>query len=115
MPAGPLALNPGRYRLTDRGSLWYNHMQVESLPVFELLRVMRMFGSIDDQAKAFSRREEEMGSQEREVMEIVRAQFGSSRLGKLAHKATLKLHDLPFFDRRAVGFTGPLESRQRPA
>lgn len=103
----------GRYRLTDRGLLWYNHMQVESLPVFELLRVLRMFGSIEDQTKAFSRREEEMGSQEREVLEIVRSQFGSSRLGKLAHMATLKLHDLPFFDRRAVGFTGPIEPRQR--
>ncbi|HXI57504.1 MAG TPA: radical SAM protein [Polyangia bacterium] len=103
---GLLSRVPGGYRLTERGTLWYNHMQIEALPMTEMLRILRMFGSIDDQEASLR----DDNSQTRELLELVRARGGVGHLGEMVYRGILKAHKLPIFDRRAIGFTGPVSA-----
>jgi len=98
---------PGGYRLTERGALWYNHMQMDALSLVEKVKIMRMFGSIEEQDEALSNAEAST-AQSRELMTFVRGSMGPAAVW--AYRAMLKVHKLPFFDRRAISFTGPVQA-----
>jgi coproporphyrinogen III oxidase-like Fe-S oxidoreductase len=99
-----------RYRLTQQGALWYNLMQMELLTVADQLQLVRMFGSPEEQRRMFAKNEGELHTHERELLAMVRSnRFGTLRL--MGYRAYLLLHQLPWFDRRAVGFTGPIDEQ----
>jgi coproporphyrinogen III oxidase-like Fe-S oxidoreductase len=102
---GLIERTPGGYRLSERGALWYNHMQMDTLPLTEMMKLLRMFGSIQEQEKALSGGE--LDSQSRELLSFVRGSMGPTAV--LGYKALLKIQQLPFFDQRAIGFTGPVQ------
>ena len=100
---------PGGHRLTERGALWYNHMQMEAMPAWEMLKIARMFGSIEEQRRSLAG-DGDASSQSRELLEMVRAQDNMGRVAEWAYQAFLRVHKLPFFDQRAIGFTGAIDA-----
>ena len=107
--AGLLTDGGDEFRLTDLGAVWYNHMQIDVLPFAELISALRMFGSIKDQEQMLSKPKAELAGFERELLNLVSSR-NNSTLRLLAYKTILKLHRLPGFDKRAIGFTGTIES-----
>jgi coproporphyrinogen III oxidase-like Fe-S oxidoreductase len=100
----------GGYKLTTDGALWYNHMQMELLSLSDQLQLLRMFGSSDEQRRMLAKDEGELYPHERELLSVIRSnRFGGLRL--MAYRAYLLLRQLPWFDQRAVGFTGPIDEQ----
>jgi coproporphyrinogen III oxidase-like Fe-S oxidoreductase len=96
------------YRLTEKGKLWYNHMQIDLLSIPDTIKSLRMLGSVEDQIKSISKRKTQ-NSSEQELLIMMRHSGRLGLLNFLVYRSYLRLLQLPFFDKRAVGFTGPLE------
>jgi oxygen-independent coproporphyrinogen-3 oxidase len=96
------------FQLTPLGSLWYNHMQMDLLSPMDIIRSIRMFGSIGEQIEAISHGNSG-NSQDQEMLKLIKNSGNSSFLGLTSYKMILKVLSLPIFDKRAVGFTGPVD------
>lgn len=97
----------GGYKLSRRGVLWYNHMQMELLPLPYLVKAAAaMFGSVENQ-------KDKQGDQDLTDTQAheLRQMFAThGKAGTLAFDAFMAAKRLPFFDSRPVGFTGVVES-----
>ena len=102
--------NNGGYRLTEFGALWFNHMQMEMLSLCDLAKAARFFGPIGDQLRATRRSFGRPQSYERELLRLVRHGGRFGRLSYLGYLAYLYLRQRPYFERTAMGFTGPVEA-----
>jgi oxygen-independent coproporphyrinogen-3 oxidase len=65
----------GGWRLTPEGTLWYNQMQIELLPMSDLFRNVRLLGSIEEQALLLSG-DTPLG---REILALARSYCGVPR------------------------------------
>jgi oxygen-independent coproporphyrinogen-3 oxidase len=95
------------YRLTEWGKLWYNHLQMDLLPMGDMAWALRMFGSISQQLEMMSTPTEQMRPFERALLSQLKS-HGPAMF--LLYKFYLLLHRLPFLDRRPIGFTGPVDA-----
>lgn len=94
------------YRLSARGLLWYNHMQMELLPLQYLIKAAgSMFGAVENQKQ--SDVASGIDTQAHEITEMFKSH---GQLGLLAYKGFMAARRLPFMDSRAVGFTGVVDS-----
>jgi len=94
---------PGGHKLTERGLLWYNQMQMELLPLSYLIKAAgSMFGAVEEKKAG----DAQVNTQGYELMEMIRSHGPA---GVWAYKGFQALRKLPFFDSRPVGFTGTVE------
>ncbi len=98
----------GTTRLTARGALWYNHLQMDALPLRDLIRTLGMFGSLAEQLRASKQRLDELPEHRRELVQIIRGHGWRGKLRYAAYMAYLRLASLTRRDRGALGFTGPV-------
>jgi len=111
---GLVDLREGVYHLTDEGSHWYNQMQLELLPFWEMVKMAGIMGSMEEQRRAFSVSEDQMPAMTRQLRDFIRKSSGIKGWMRLAgYKTLLRLKQLPFLESRGVSFTGPVESRKR--
>jgi len=91
--------------LTPRGSLWYNHMQMEYIALTDLQAMAQMIGSFEDIEKMMNDPNNGIG---REIRALIQGNGGA--LGELKYfgvKSALKIaKSLPVIDQRAIGWTG---------
>ena len=91
------------YKLSRRGVLWYNHMQMELLPISSLVKAAgTMFGSVE--ADKLLEPVENTQS-----YELARLFSGYGTAGTLAFKAFMAARKLKLIDQRTIGFTGAVE------
>jgi oxygen-independent coproporphyrinogen-3 oxidase len=107
--AGLVERAVGGYGLTSLGRLWYNHMQMDLLPMLEQVKLLRMFSGFREQHQATRKPDEDLKSHERELLAMIRSRGTFSDLRMWAYKAYLRLRLLPLLDNRAIGFTGVVE------
>lgn len=94
---------PGGHKLTDRGMLWYNQMQMELLPLSYLIKAAgSMFGAVEEKKDG----DAQVDTQGYELMEMIRSH---GRMAVWAYRGFQAVRKLPFFDNRPVGFTGVVE------
>lgn len=94
------------YQLTSRGRLWYNHMQMEVLPLREQLQASRMFGSSTQQSQLFDRSTKE-NSLEYELLQTISSGTGVlGGLRKQAYRMLLALRRARRDKESAIDFTG---------
>jgi oxygen-independent coproporphyrinogen-3 oxidase len=94
------------HRLSARGLLWYNHMQMELLPLRYLIKAAgSMFGAVEHQKESDVALN--VDTQAHEITEMFKSH---GRVGLLAYKGFMAARRLPFMERRAVGFTGVVDS-----
>jgi coproporphyrinogen III oxidase-like Fe-S oxidoreductase len=98
----------GGYDLTPLGKLWYNHMQMDLLPVSDWLKSLRMFGTLEQLIQGTTNEAAE-GSEFRELLSLIRngPVFGFVRTAMFQVYLRF-LHN--FADTRAVGFTGYVDA-----
>lgn len=95
---------PGGYKLSDRGILWYNHMQMELLPLHYLVKAAgAMFGSLDTET-------EEVAEENTQSYELTRLFGAYGWLGTVAFNAFMGARRFGLIDSRPVGFTGTVEA-----
>lgn len=98
----------GSARLTPRGALWYNHLQMDVLPLRDLVRTLGMFGSLAEQRRASKVSLERLPEHRRELLQVIRGHGLAGRLRFAGYRAYLRLAALVRRDRGALGFTGPV-------
>ncbi|MEO8842055.1 MAG: radical SAM protein, partial [Kofleriaceae bacterium] len=98
----------GTARATTQGALWYNHLQMDVLPLRDLIRTLGMFGSLAEQLRASKQRLDELPEHRRELVQIIRGHGWRGRLRYAAYRAYLRFASLTRRDRGALGFTGPV-------
>jgi len=98
----------GTTRVTARGALWYNHLQMDVLPLRDLVRTLGMFGSLAEQRRASKQRFDDLPEHRRELVQIIRGHGWRGRFRYAAYRAYLRLASLTRRDRGALGFTGPV-------
>lgn len=97
---------PGGYALTERGRLWYNHMQMDLLPLREQIVASRMFGSAAQQEQMFAGNNPE-NSLEYEMLRLIA--LGGGMVGKaraLGYRGLLAARSLLRSKSSALDFTG---------
>jgi hypothetical protein len=97
------------YKLTEWGALWYNHAQLELLPIHELAKSLRLFGSLDSQRQLLNTEFNELSGYEQEMLTMFGFNKDGRSLRSKLYKGYLDVRRLPFFDNRAIGFTGPVD------
>jgi oxygen-independent coproporphyrinogen-3 oxidase len=95
-------------RLSTRGALWYNHLQMEVLPLKDLVRTLGMFGSLAEQLRASKENLQQLPEHRRELVQVIRGRGLRGRLRFAAYRAYLRLAALMRRDQGALGFTGPV-------
>ena len=92
------------YALTAWGALWENQMQLSMLTPFDLIKMLPMMGSVDEQEEMISGD----GQLAQELLAQVRMSTGFIGTAReLAYRTTLKVMKYaPFIDRRGVGYLG---------
>jgi oxygen-independent coproporphyrinogen-3 oxidase len=95
-------------RLTERGVLWYNHLQMDLLPVHDLVRTLGMFGSLADQRAALDRGGGALPGHRRDLLATIRGRGVGGWLRYRAYRAYLRYAAWRRRDRAALGFTGPV-------
>lgn len=98
----------GGYRLTFRGQLWYNHMQLDALPLGDQLKALRMFGSLEEHAELLRGDEKALHGYWPELRALIGRGGPCSALRLSTYGWYLRMHQMLSWDRRAVGFTGPI-------
>jgi len=107
--AGLVQRGTNSYDLTRLGKLWYNHMQMDLLPVSDALKTVRMFGTPDQLIDA-TKHETQAGSQFGELLLHIRSGAGYGFARAAAFQAYLRLLNAFMSGRRAVGFTGYVDA-----
>jgi len=95
-------------RLTTRGALWYNHLQMDLLPLSDLVRTLGMFGSLAEQRASLGSGIDELPPHHRELVDVIRGRGMIGRLRFAAYRAYLRYAAWRGRDRAALGFTGPV-------
>ena len=108
MERGLVQPSTSGFRLTPEGRNWYNHLQIEILPLLDTLKVARLFGSVEEQISAARMFPKNPLSHRNDLLRHIRyhGRFGCFRY--LAYLMFLQILRLPFFRHDAVGFTGPV-------
>jgi oxygen-independent coproporphyrinogen-3 oxidase len=78
------------YRLTELGKLWYNHMQIDLLPLTETMKSIRLFGSVHDQLEAVTGRKTRT-SQDEELLDMIRSSGRIGFLRLVAYRSLLRI------------------------
>lgn len=105
---GLIELGPDGARLTPTGMLWYNHLQMDLLPVQDLVRTLGMFGSLAEQRDALRRDRETLPPHQRDLLATIRGRGLAGWLRFGAYRTYLRYAGLRRRDRAALGFTGPV-------
>jgi len=104
---GLVAREGSDYVLTDRGALWYNHMQLEYLTISDFQGMAKVMGSFADLEQMVNDPNNGMG---REIRAMIQGNGGVlGELKVLGLKGALKIaKSLPFVDQRAMGYLKPV-------
>ena len=91
--------------LTERGKLWYNHMQLEYVALSDVQSMAQMIGSFADVEHMVNDPNSGVG---RELRAMIQGNGGAlGALKYLGFKSAIKVaKSLPIIDQRAVGWTG---------
>ena len=92
--------------LTERGALWFNHMQVEYLALSDVRGMAQMIGSFADVERMM---DDETSGIGRELRALIKGGKGGlvGDMKYIGFKGALKVAKaLPVIDQRAVGWTG---------
>ena len=104
---GLVEVRGNHWCLTEEGRLWSNQMQLELLPVRDLLSLVRMLGSPRDQEALLDSPDGRLSGVSREMLRFVKGSGGIAAEARwLAYRGYLKLLKSPLFDSRAVGWNG---------
>lgn len=95
-------------RLTARGALWYNHLQMDVLPLRDLVRTLGMFGSLAEQRRSARSDVDSLPEHRRELVQVIRGRGLRGRLRYAGYRAYLRIAAMLRRDRGALGFTGPV-------
>ncbi|HKE01660.1 MAG TPA: radical SAM protein [Planctomycetota bacterium] len=98
----------GGFRLTDAGIHWENQMQTSMLGMGDAVRMLRLIGSVDEQAELVKGKTE----LSRELLAHTRAEGGlRGWLREAGYKAAVTAMRLaPGVDKRAIGLKGTVEA-----
>jgi anaerobilin synthase len=98
------------YRLTEKGQLWFNMMQLEVLPFGEMLRALPMFGSIDDLLSA-ARSNDLASDHYAELRALVASRGLQGRVRFMLYRLYLELSRAFRRDKSSIPFTGKVSRR----
>jgi oxygen-independent coproporphyrinogen-3 oxidase len=99
------------WRLTEKGALWYNQMQVDILTIPDLLDLLPMFGSSESLRTKLRSTCAAPDSEAHELQRLIRGRIPFSRTRELPYRAALRAIDLIVQQGDAIGFTGPMSGR----
>lgn len=100
------------YKLNELGTLWYNHLQLELVPKYELANMLRMFGSIRSLRNLYSKPQEGIRNYELEMLKFFGLNQHINGLQAMLMKTYFSFRSLSIFDQRAMGFFGPLNPKK---
>jgi coproporphyrinogen III oxidase-like Fe-S oxidoreductase len=94
------------FAVTEKGRLWYNHMQLDLLPAAEKVRLLRMVGNLKELGTLFERPLHSLNPYELELREALLASGRGRFLREMLFRAYFTVRRLPVFDNSAIEFTG---------
>lgn len=107
---GLIVEDSNNYKLTKKGALWYNNMQIDVLPIKQKLILLKTFSSLNHQSNILRKNTNDLNSYEKEFLGYFSSRNYFLGILKLfLYKLYLLYRKLPFFDNRSIGFTGKID------
>lgn len=96
------------WRLTEKGALWYNHMQMDVLTLLDMMDVAPMFGSSRSIHDKLAMDEPVENSEAYELQSFLRRYLPLSGVTNVPYRAAVRALGTLLQHDGTIGFTGPL-------